>query len=86
MFGEYIFVYDRGERKFVERYRVLTGGQSEDQLKDLSWLTGTVPKDGIDTLMADLCERFPKPGFDVSRAYANNWQAVENNYAGMRNH
>ena len=86
MLGDYIFCYDIGERKFVERYRVLNEGESKADITDIDYLTGVIEKDGVSALMADLSARFPRPGYEVSTAFANKWAAVENNYVGMRNH
>ncbi len=84
--AQYIFAYNNFERRFVENYRVLDPDQSNADIKDIAQLTGTVRKADAEALYDDLCERFPRPTFDVAKSYANKWDAVKNNYAGMRDH
>ncbi len=84
--AQYIFAYHKSDRRFVENYRVLSPDQTNADIEDIAQLTGTVHKADAEKLFDDLCERFPSPTYDVAKSYANKWDAVKNNFAGMRNH
>ena len=84
--ADYLFVYDGERRDFPCRLRIIVVDENPDSIRDISELTGTVLKSEVPEREAQLREEYSAPRFDVSRAYANKWSAIANNYRGLRDH
>jgi len=82
MLNEYLFVYSNKDGSFPERLRIIVQGKNTD-VPDLDELTGTVNKADVETLKSKLRKKYPAPEFDISRAWANTWKAVQNSHGGM---
>jgi hypothetical protein len=82
MLEEYLFVYNDKDGSFPVRLRIIREGDGST-IPDLAELTGTVNKADVENFRAELEKKYPKPVYNISRAWANTWKAVEHNYAGL---
>jgi hypothetical protein len=82
MLVEYLFVYSEKNHSFPVRLRVIAVGEGPD-ISDADQLTGSVEKSDVNALMDRLRQKYPSPGFRVAKSWANTWQAVARNYAGL---
>ena len=85
MLAEYLFVYNHKDRTFPVRLRIIREDDSPD-VSDSDGLTGTVAKADVEKIRVELEHQYKKPGYDISRSWANTWMAVQNNYYGLQYH
>ncbi len=82
MINQYIFVYRDRDGSYPERYRVIAH-ENDTDIPDLDELTGTVKKADVETLKAQLAEKYPAPEYLIASSGANIWSAVQKTYGSL---
>lgn len=77
----YLFVYDKSEKNFPERYRLVRPGEDAEALRDAEALTGTVLEAAAIDFLEALLERCPPDAQTKAELVdAPNWKFVELRY------
>lgn len=80
----YIFLLDRRDNSFPERYRVVEPGEDAEAVRASESLTDTVAEGDADAFFDRLEARHPPDDPVIAeQAYASRWATVERSYAGL---
>ena len=80
----YLFIHDRRDDSFPERYRVVNDAEDADALRAAEDLTGTVPEAAAQAVLEALVARFPPDSpLHAEEVRASSWEMVQRSYAGL---
>ena len=85
-FGEYLWVRNRTNGQFVERYRVIMAGEDGDALPDRGELDGVVLGAEANNFFQGLVDRFARETFECGRTYATDWKTIEKQVVALRDY
>ena len=80
----YMFVLDRRDDRFLERYRVVKPGEDAAALRAAEDLTGVVPEAAADAFFEALVARFgPNDPVMAEMVHSTDWEFVESSYVSL---
>ena len=80
MANEYIYVYDKQSKHFIERHIVIAADQPRQELsKDVIFTSSVVAAEAMQ-LFESLQKKYSTPSYEVKRCHATAWESVRASY------